>query len=110
MVVYCTARAVFRKGSTPEGFDWDGYLNWRNLPHLTEVVTLDDILNTLTNCDGLDIFYDTSDVNQFGLLNSWEKACYFQKKLPHDFPNHPHAKVFVAPIWRHKTIGRVNSV
>ena len=45
MTIYYTARALFDKNIDDDGPGWDGYIAWRGLTHLTEVVSLDDLLN-----------------------------------------------------------------
>ena len=45
MTIYYTARAVFANDYDEDGLGWEGYRAWRNLPHLTEVVSLDCLLN-----------------------------------------------------------------
>ena len=44
MTIYYTARALFDK-SIDEGPGWDGYIAWTRMTHLTEVVSLDGMLN-----------------------------------------------------------------
>ena len=45
MTIYYTARAVFANDYDEDGLGWEGYRAWRNLAHLTEVVSLDCLLN-----------------------------------------------------------------
>lgn len=52
MTFLYTARGSFDKTYHKDGYTWDNYIEWSNLTHLTEVVSLDLILNNnLVNPD-----------------------------------------------------------
>jgi hypothetical protein len=42
-----TARGRFDKSNNQDGFTWDKYIEWSKLAHLTELVSLDGMLNEI---------------------------------------------------------------
>jgi hypothetical protein len=186
MTFLFTARNTFDKTYSKDGHTWDGYIEWSKLTHLTEVVSLDGILNedlvkpdyknvddwnfihkdginltpffttldyvlrkmepkekfnllavvvepaqdcknvkledfefvgydlldkeygtsALTNLGGLKETFLPSDLNQFGLLDDYEKAVDVKRRLLENNPEVHHADTNVIAVWRHKTIGR----
>lgn len=40
-----TARGIFDRTSEGNGTDWTNYIKWSKLSHLTELVSLDELLN-----------------------------------------------------------------
>jgi len=45
MTFLYTARGTYDKNFDQEGMSWDKYIEWAKLPHLTELVSLDGMLN-----------------------------------------------------------------
>ena len=45
MTIYYTARDTYDKIDNGNGFSWDKYLEWSKLTHLTELVSVDCMLN-----------------------------------------------------------------
>lgn len=45
MTFYYTARAIYGKDFAADGMSWDKYIQWSRLTHLTELVSLDGMLN-----------------------------------------------------------------
>lgn len=189
MTFLYTARSVFSSTCDPCGLSWQRYIDWSKLAHLTEVVSLDRMLNVilaepdydnaddwnfihtdgkyitgfftspdyvlkklsavnrfnflavvpepdkdcrdikidgytfvgydlldkefgnsaLSNCGGFDNSFLPSDLNDKGLIDDFEKAYHIKKELSKNNPGEHHADTNVIAVWRHNTIGRVNS-
>jgi hypothetical protein len=45
MTFWYTARAPFGERNQEEGKTWDSYIDWYSLPHLKEMISLDQLLN-----------------------------------------------------------------
>ena len=45
MTFLYTARKAFGQDWNEDGLSWDRYINWKGLTHITEIVTLDGMLN-----------------------------------------------------------------
>lgn len=187
MTFLYTARGTYDKNYGVDGKSWQGYIEWSNLIHLTEVVSLDYLLNenlvkpdydnaddwdffyiieekrlssfvtsidyvfkrieerekfnlltvviepeqdcnkivvegfefvgydlldkdfgnsALTNCGGFDEAFLPNDLNDKGLIDSFEKAYEIKNRLIEYCSEDFHADTNVIAIWRHKTIGR----
>lgn len=62
--------------------------------------------SALTNCGGSpDVFAD-SELNKFGLVDSYERAVKIQADLFATCPDEYHSDTNLWAIWRHNTIGR----
>lgn len=182
-----TALGAFDKAYDKDGRSWNKYIEWSKLTHLTEVVSLDKMLNenlfepdydnpedwnfihtdgiyqtgffttaeyvlsktkstarfnflklvlrpdqecknikvddyefmgyelldheygnsALTNCGGFDETISPMDLNSFGLIDDYEKACDIRKRLLENYPEEHHANTNIIAIWRHQTIGKI---
>jgi hypothetical protein len=189
MIFLHTAKRRFDESYRKDGHTWDDYIKWSKLNHLTEVVSLDGILNedlverdpgdpdywnfiyvdgqcltdfftsleyvlqktktveefnlltvvvnptqdckgillhdyefmgydlldrdycnsALTNCGGFDETFLPADLNQFGLIDDYEKAHSMKRRLLKNNPESYNADTNVIAVWRHKTIGRTKS-
>jgi hypothetical protein len=45
MIFLYTVRGTYDKNYDHDGMSWDKYIEWARLPHLTELVSLDGMLN-----------------------------------------------------------------
>ncbi len=63
--------------------------------------------SALSNCGGFDETFLPADLNQFGLIDDYEKANDIKRRLLQNNPEEHHADTNVIAIWRHKTIGRI---
>jgi hypothetical protein len=63
----------------------------------------------LTNCGGLNESFFPSDLNSFGLIDSYEKAYTIRQALFEKNPEEHHADTNVIAVWRHKVLGRGNT-
>lgn len=63
-------------------------------------------ISALSNCGGFDETFLPSDLNQYGLLNDYQKAHNVKVKLLQNNPDEHHADTNVIAIWRHTAIGR----
>jgi hypothetical protein len=61
------------------------------------------------NCGGFDETFKPTDLNQFGLIDSFEKAYNIRDRLFKNNPGEHHADCNVFALWRHKEIGRVKN-
>lgn len=186
-MTFCyTARGTYDKNYDEDGMSWNKYIEWSELIHLTELVSLDCMLNeilvepdrnnaddwnyivvdalyesgffttldyvlkkmkpskifnflavvveptldckkvnidnfefvgyelldkdygssALTNCGGFNETFLPNDLNNFGLLDEYEKAYDIKTRLLENNPEEYHADTNVIAVWRHKTIGR----
>ena len=188
MTFWYTARGTYDKSYNEDGMPWDKYLDWSKLQHLTELVSLDAMLNellvepdhdcaddwdfividnknkfetgfyttvdyvfkrkkaneifnfltvvveptedcknivlidfdfmgyelldqeygtsALTNCGGFDETFLSSDINNVGLIDNYDKAFDIKKRLLENNPQEHHADTNVIAVWRHKIIGQ----
>ena len=188
MTFWYTALNTYDKFFNDEGMSWDQYLDWSKLKHLTELVSLDGMLNerlvepdyknaddwnfivvdcknnyetgfyttvdyvlkrkkgkepfnfltvvvepnddcknidlndydfmgyelldkeygnsALTNCGGFDETFLSSDINNVGLIDNYDKAFDIKRRLLENNPQEHHADTNVIAVWRHKIIGR----
>lgn len=77
------------------GFEFVGY----------DLLDKDYNISALTNCGGFDESFLPDDLNDFGLIDDFEKAYSTQEKLFENNPGEHHADTNVIAIWRHKTFG-----
>lgn len=62
--------------------------------------------SALTNCGGFYETYSPADINQFGLMDDFEKAIHTKELLITNNPVEHHADTNLFAIWRHRTLGR----
>ena len=62
--------------------------------------------SALTNCGGFDETFLPSELNEYGLLNSYDRTVEVQKNLITNNPEEDHAYCNIFGIWRHNTIGK----
>lgn len=79
-----------------EGYEFIGY----------DLLDQDFSISALTNCDGFDETFSSSDLNNKGLIDDFVKAYEIKKMLLKNNPNEHHADTNVIAVWRHETIGR----
>ncbi|WP_205402746.1 hypothetical protein [Spirosoma taeanense] len=79
-----------------ENFDFMGY----------ELLDWEYGNSALTNCGGFDETFLPAELNQFGLIDDYQKAYDIHHRLCENNPDNHHADTNVIAIWRHKTIGR----
>lgn len=73
---------------------------------LDELLDKDYGSSALTNCGGFNETFLPNDLNNFGLLDEYQKAYDIKKRLLENNPEEHHADTNVIAIWRHKSIGR----
>jgi hypothetical protein len=186
MRVLYTARAKFDKFSDTDTIAWEKYLEWSRLPQLSELISLDGMLNdrliepdrneekewdfividngyetgffttldyvlkkmmgkekynllavikepvtdckfieienfefigydlldkyydisALSNCGGFDETFRPEELNQFGLIEDFDRAMEIKENLLSNNPEEVHADTNAIAIWRHKYLGR----
>src|ERR1700712_3846593 len=62
--------------------------------------------SALTNCGGFDETFLSSDINNVGLIDNYDKAFDIKKRLLENNPQEHHADTNVIAVWRHKIIGQ----
>jgi hypothetical protein len=62
--------------------------------------------SAITNCGGFDEVFLPSDLNNFGLIDDYNKAFDIKKRLFESKPEEEHADTNVIAVWRHQIIGR----
>lgn len=80
-----------------EGFDFIGY----------ELIDQYYDTSALTNCGGFDETFLPGELNNFGLIDDFEKAIDIQKRLIENNPDEDHADTNIIGVWRHRTIGQL---
>ncbi len=63
-------------------------------------------ISALTNCGGFDDIFLPKDQNQYGLIDTLDKANKIRQELLEKYPDEPHAVTHVVALWRHQIIGR----
>ena len=71
-----------------------------------DLLDKDYSISALTNCGGFDETFLPSDLNEFGLIDDYDKAIDIKKRLLENNPEEHHADTNVIAVWRHKIIGR----
>ena len=68
---------------------------------------LDQYFDTsaLSNCGGFDETFLPQDLNNFGLIDDYEKAFAIKASLKENNPHEEHADTNVIAVWRHRVIG-----
>jgi hypothetical protein len=90
--------AVTKEPTTPcetihlAGFEFIGY----------DLLDVHGDISALTNCGGFDNTFLPNDLNEYGLLSTYEKAYTTKEKLFENNPEEPHATCNVWAIWRIK--------
>lgn len=74
-----------------------------------ELLDRDYSTSALSNCGGFDETFKPTDLNQLGLIDSFEKAYDIRDRLLKNNPGEHHADCNVFALWRHKEIGRVKN-
>jgi hypothetical protein len=72
---------------------------------------LDKVYSTsaLSNCGGFDETFLPIDLNQYGLIDTFDKVYDFRDRLLKNNPMEHHADCYVFGLWRHKSIGRLKN-
>jgi hypothetical protein len=74
-----------------------------------ELLDQDYSTSALSNCGGFDETFKPTDLNQFGLIDTFDKAYDIRDRLFKNNPEEHHADCNVLAIWRHKEMGRVKN-
>ena len=82
-----------------EEFEFVGY----------ELLDKDYSTSALSNCGGFDETFKPTDLNHFGLIDTFDKAYDIRDRLFKNNPEEHHADCNVLAIWRHKEMGRVKN-
>ncbi|MDB5173788.1 MAG: hypothetical protein JWN51_2561 [Phycisphaerales bacterium] len=57
-------------------------------------------VSALTNCGGFPETFSTDELNQYGLIAEFARACEIRRLLPERNPAEPHARCEMYAIWR----------
>jgi hypothetical protein len=57
-------------------------------------------ISALTNCGGFPDVFGNEELNQFGLIQGFDRACEIRRLLAERHPEEPHAKCEMYAIWR----------
>jgi hypothetical protein len=57
-------------------------------------------VSAINNCGGFDLAFQTSDISEVGLFDSYELAREVQDRLRQHYPDEPHARCELWAIWR----------
>jgi hypothetical protein len=71
-----------------------------------DLLDKDYSVSALSNCGGFDEIFLPTDLNQFGLIEDYDKVYEIKSRLLENNPNEHHADTNVIAIWRHLKIGR----
>ena len=71
-----------------------------------ELLDKDYSTSALSNCGGFNETFLPRELNNFGLIDEFEKAYDLKKRLLENNPNEFHADTNVIAVWRHKIIGK----
>jgi len=61
-------------------------------------------ISALTNCGGFKKSFSNSDLNSFGLIQTFEKVLKIQHSLRSEYPEESHADCIVIAIWRQENV------
>ena len=79
----------FPHGFTDARFTFFGY----------DLVDWGNNISSLVNCGGFPDCFDNAELNEFGLLPTFERAIEVRDALLRNHPAEPHAKCAVWPLW-----------
>jgi hypothetical protein len=79
--------------STPPAPGDFGFLGYDLIEEQTQI-------SALTNCGGFPNAFQNDELNQFGLVESFERGKRIGRLLTEHYPNEPHAKCELYAIWR----------
>ena len=74
-----------------------------------ELLDKDYSTSALSNCGGFAETFKISDLNHYGLIDSFDKAYDIRDRLFKNNPMEHHADCYVLGLWRHKKLGRVRN-
>ena len=74
-----------------------------------DLLDIDYSTSALSNCGGFDETFLPSDLNHYGLIDTFEKAYDIRERLIKNNPEEHHADCNVFALWRHKEIGRAKN-
>ena len=74
-----------------------------------ELLDKDYSTSALSNCGGFDETFKPSDLNQYGLIDTFDKAYDIRDRLFKNNPMEHHADCYVLGLWRPKELGRVTN-
>lgn len=74
-----------------------------------ELLDKDYSTSALSNCGGFDETFLPAELNQYGLIDTFEKAYDIRERLVKNNPEEHHADCNVLALWRHKKIGRIEN-
>lgn len=57
-------------------------------------------ISALTNCGGFPETFSNDELNEYGLISAFTRACEVKKSLPERNPDEPHARCEMYAIWR----------
>jgi hypothetical protein len=63
-------------------------------------------ISALSNCGGFDETFRPEELNQFGLIEAFDRAMEIKENLFSNNPEEVHADTNAIAIWRHKYLGR----
>lgn len=58
------------------------------------------MISALTNCGGFPEVFRTDELNNFGLIEAFDRACEIKCRLPEHYPEEPHANCELYAVWR----------
>jgi hypothetical protein len=74
-----------------------------------ELMDKDYSTSALSNCGGSDETFLPVDLNQYGLIDTFDKAYDIRDRLFKNNPMEHHADCYVFGLWRHNNIGRLKN-
>ncbi|TXH30417.1 MAG: hypothetical protein E6Q96_01735 [Cyclobacteriaceae bacterium] len=74
-----------------------------------ELLDKDYSTSALSNCGGFEETFKSTDLNQYGLIDTFDKAYEIRDRLFKNNPMEHHADCYVLGLWRHKELGRVKN-
>lgn len=74
-----------------------------------ELLDKDYSTSPLSNCGGFDETFKATDLNHYGLIDTFEKAYDIRDRLFKNNPLEHHADCNVFAVWRHRKMGRVEN-
>jgi hypothetical protein len=74
-----------------------------------ELLDTDYSTSALSNCGGFNETFKPTDLNHYGLIDTFDKAYDIRDRLFKNNPEEHHAHCYVFGLWRHREIGRVKN-
>jgi len=88
--LYRNPKAHIAEAPSPDNFGFIGY----------DLIEEQTQISAITNCGGFPDVFRNDELNRFGLIDSFDRACEVKRLLAERHPEEPHAHCEIYALWR----------